>query len=53
MVIGEAFGDIGYLINGVVVNLRSRADKICLWIAYHNDKEATLKIGLLYDRYDY
>ena len=47
MVIGETFGDVGYVINGVVVNRRSRADKICLWTAYHNAKETTLKIGLL------
>lgn len=43
--IGEAFGETGTIVNGAVVNLRPRADKISVWLADSKDANSILSIG--------
>ena len=30
--IGEAFGELGNIVNGAVVNIRPKADKLSIWL---------------------
>ena len=45
MVIGKQFKELGYLINGIEVNVRKGRDKICPWTCKANDEQSILKIG--------
>ena len=43
--IGEAFGENGIIVNGAVVNLRAKADKVSVWLADAKDSDAIMSIG--------
>jgi len=45
--IGEAFAENGVLVNGAVVNIRPKVDKISIWLSEssENQKEAIMSIG--------
>ena len=43
--IGEAFSEFGNIVNGAVVNVRHKGDKISLWLTEADDEEAVLSIG--------
>lgn len=43
--IGEAFGEYGNTVNGAVVNVRAKGDKISLWLAESVDKQAVTSMG--------
>jgi len=43
--IGEAFGDSGNIVNGAVVNIRPKADKISVWLADSVKSNQIMAIG--------
>eukprot|EP00095_Tigriopus_kingsejongensis_P005976 maker-scaffold48_size466083-snap-gene-2.8 protein:Tk05976 transcript:maker-scaffold48_size466083-snap-gene-2.8-mRNA-1 annotation:"eukaryotic translation initiation factor 4e" len=43
--VGETFGSEGRLINGVVISIRNKRDKIAVWVSDAGNKEAVLQIG--------
>jgi len=43
--IGEAFGDHGYLVNGAVVSVRNKGDKIGIWLGDSSRGESILEVG--------
>eukprot|EP00093_Oithona_nana_P002217 02217.XXX_18908_19722_1 [CDS] Oithona nana genome sequencing. len=43
--IGEAFGDSGSIVNGAVVNIRGKIDKISVWLADSVKSNAIMAIG--------
>ncbi len=43
--IGEAFGDHGYLVNGAVVSVRNKGDKIGIWLGDASRGESVLEVG--------
>jgi len=43
--IGEAFGEQGLIVNGAVVNIRPRADKISIWLSDSCNKDAIMAVG--------
>ena len=43
--IGEAFGDHSDQVNGAVVQIRNKGDKLAIWTSNASDQEATLTIG--------
>merc|ERR1711997_313952 len=43
--IGEAFDDHSKYVNGAVVNVRNRGDKISMWLCEAKPQEAIVKIG--------
>lgn len=43
--IGEAFGEDSDNVNGAVVNIRNKGDKIGLWTQAADQQDATLRIG--------
>ena len=43
--IGEAFSEFGDIVNGAVVNVRHKGDKISLWLTESEDEEAVRSIG--------
>lgn len=43
--IGETFEDSGVMVNGAVVNVRGKCDKICLWLRDIQPKETVMNIG--------
>merc|ERR1712029_828129 len=46
LLIGEAFGpDTGELVNGAIVNIRGRGDKVSVWMSSSTEKEAILEVG--------
>jgi len=47
-VIGEGFGDCGDLVNGVVVQVRRKVDRLQIWTASYEDEKLTLSIGRQY-----
>ena len=51
--IGEAFGEYGNAVNGAVVNVRVKGDKIALWLSEFLDKEAVTSIGNVEPYLDY
>lgn len=49
-VIGEGFGDAGKLVNGVVVQIRRKVDRLQIWTASFDDQELTLSLGKQYKK---
>jgi len=45
--IGEAFGENGVIVNGAVVNIRPRQDKIALWLSDSCDSKTIIDVGLV------
>merc|ERR1712029_429245 len=46
LLIGEAFGpDTGELVNGAIVNIGGRGDKVSVWMSSSTEKEAILEVG--------
>jgi len=46
LLVGEGFGeDCGKLVNGAVVNIRNKGDKIAIWMATANRGDAILDVG--------
>jgi len=43
--IGEAFGENGVIVNGAVVNIRPRGDKISVWLSESCDKDIIVSVG--------
>ena len=43
--IGEAFGESGSIVNGAVVNIRGKIDKISVWLADSVKSNAIMAIG--------
>ncbi len=43
--IGEAFGDHGYLVNGAVVSVRNRGNKIGIWLSDASRGDSVLEVG--------
>ena len=43
--IGEAFGDDNDGVNGAVVQIRNKGDKIGLWTGKADDQDAIMRIG--------
>jgi len=43
--IGEAFGQNGVIVNGAVVNIRNKADKISIWLSDSMDTNAIMAVG--------
>ncbi|XP_077999698.1 eukaryotic translation initiation factor 4E-1A-like [Glandiceps talaboti] len=43
--VGEAFDDDSETVNGAVVNIRNKGDKIAVWTADASKSEATTKVG--------
>jgi len=43
--IGEAFGEFGNAVNGAVVNVRMKGDKIAVWLAESQIKQTVMSIG--------
>jgi len=44
--VGEAFGENGPIVNGAVVNIRPKADKVSVWLSDSCDSERILAVGL-------
>jgi translation initiation factor 4E len=44
--VGESFGENGVIVNGAVVNIRPKADKISIWISESCDSTKILAVGL-------
>ena len=47
--IGEAFDDESDEVNGAVVNIRNKGDKLGLWTGDASKNDATLKIGSVFN----
>ena len=43
--IGESFDGESVIVNGAVVNVRNRGDKISMWLCETKPQESILKIG--------
>ncbi len=43
--IGETFEESGTMVNGAVVSVRPKMDKICLWLRDSGPKDAVLNVG--------
>lgn len=43
--IGEAFGENGVIVNGAVVNIRGKNDKIAVWLADSYDTNSIMAVG--------
>jgi len=43
--IGESFGDDSDTVNGAVVNIRNKGDKIGLWTCKADDQDSIMRIG--------
>jgi len=43
--IGESFDGESVLVNGAVVNVRNRGDKISMWLCETKPQESVVKIG--------
>jgi translation initiation factor 4E len=43
--IGETFEESGTMVNGAVVSIRPKMDKICLWLRDSGPKDAVLNVG--------
>ncbi len=43
--IGEAFGDHGQLVNGAVMSVRNKGDKIGIWLGDASKAESVLEVG--------
>ncbi len=44
--IGEAFGDhVGHMVNGAVVSVRQKGDKIGVWMTSCDDETAVMEVG--------
>jgi len=46
--VGEAFGELGIIVNGAVLNIRPRADKISVWLTVSDptQRDAIMAVGL-------
>nr|ACF75489.1 translation initiation factor eIF-4E [Adineta vaga] len=44
-IIGDQYGDDAYNVNGCVVSIRNKGDRICLWTRDWRNTEATRRIG--------
>jgi hypothetical protein len=45
--IGEDFEDTGRMVNGAVVSIRPKGDKICLWLRDSGPRDLVLKVQYL------
>lgn len=45
--IGEAFEDFSEDVNGAVINIRNKGDKLSLWTRDSRRQDATMKIGYI------
>jgi len=43
--IGEAFGEHGFLVNGAVVSVRNKGDKIGIWLGDSSKAESIMEVG--------
>eukprot|EP00794_Sanderia_malayensis_P017013 gene17013-18727_t len=46
--VGEAFGDDADSVNGAVVNIRNKGDKIGLWTETADDQDSVMRVGKLF-----
>ena len=46
----SGFGDAGKLVNGVVVQIRRKVDRLQIWTASFDDQELTLSLGKQYKK---
>jgi len=44
--VGESFGENGVIVNGAVVNIRPKADKISVWLSESCDSNTIISVGL-------
>ena len=42
---GEAYSEFGNIVNGAVVNVRAKGDKISLWLSESVDRQAIMSVG--------
>ena len=47
--IGESFEDSGRMVNGAVVSIRPKGDKICLWLRESNPRDLVMKVNNVFE----